>query len=72
MTPTTVHDYRSFVEDDLIGKLPIVYQSIKGLIRNEEELRNTLVSGSGYVKKYRSGKVSSFPFYKNISKIYVK
>jgi|GEM_PF-4310330 hypothetical protein len=72
MESTSVHDYSSFVENELIGSVPIVYQSIQGLIRNEEELKNIPAFNSGYVKIYRSDKISFFPLHKNISKIYVK
>lgn len=67
-----IQNFDAFISPDHIGRLPVVYQSIKGIIRDEEDLKNMIKSNRVYMPKYGSEQSLSFPFYKNISKIYEK
>ena len=67
------HDFQHFVEEHLIDKTPIVFQSIKGLTRTAEDLNKLKeLPENGQVTQYRSDLMKFYPFYKKISKIHVK
>ena len=63
------NDFRSFIDENDVGKLPIKYQFIGGFIRTEEQLKSMRPAKTVYVEKYKSNEVHSYPFYKPISKI---
>ncbi len=67
-----IQNYDAFISPDSIGGFPIVYQSIRGIIRDDEEIKKMIKSNKVYIPKYKSDQSLTYPFYKNISKIYEK
>jgi hypothetical protein len=63
------NDFRSFIQEEDIGGLPVKYQFIGGFIRTEENLKAMKQPKVVEVKEYASKEVHTYPFHKHISKI---